>query len=161
MQKNHSIYLAGPWFTQEQLEVQAQIETYCIQLQRKFFSPRIECLCPPNATNEQRVKSFSMNVEGVKNCRIVLANIEGLDTGTIWEMGAAYAFGTPVIAYSLNSSRKLNLMLAQSCEGFLAGMEVVQIFLRGQPSKLSLDWINECDRPFNWEVVQKWNQPIV
>jgi len=41
------------------------------------------------------------------------------DIGTIWEMGVAYELSKPVIAFSPNKLRKLNVMLLHSCRGFV------------------------------------------
>lgn len=45
------------------------------------------------------------------------------DIGTVWEMGAAYAANVPVIAFSPNPGRQMNLMLSESVRGFTSKYE--------------------------------------
>jgi len=45
------------------------------------------------------------------------------DIGTVWEMGCAYEIGIPVIAFSPNVQRQVNLMLSESCRGFATKYE--------------------------------------
>jgi nucleoside deoxyribosyltransferase len=108
------IYLAGPFFNPEQIKVQAYIEGLCRRLELPFFSPRLECLCPPDATPAQRTKTFQMNVKHIENASFVLARIDDYDPGTIWELGCAFAFRVPAFAYTTVSGRGLNLMLSES-----------------------------------------------
>lgn len=51
------------------------------------------------------------------------------DTGTVWEMGFAFAVKKPVILFTLaDSIRSLNLMLTQSCVGVLPGYKALRQF---------------------------------
>lgn len=144
-----SIYLAGPWFTPEAMATQVRIEELCAKLGRPVFSPRKECLLNPKSPIVDQRRAFQLNVVGLKLCKLILANVEGLDTGTIWEMGAAYAFHRPVAIYSSNPDRKLNVMLAQGASGFLAGWSKVEAFL--QPDQ---------ERDFCWGEVEPWTREI-
>ncbi len=45
------------------------------------------------------------------------------DIGTIWEMGVAYELGIPVIAFNPNKGRMMNVMLSESCRGFVNNYE--------------------------------------
>lgn len=42
-----------------------------------------------------------------------------IDVGTVWEMGVAYEAGRPVIAFSPNKQRQINVMLSESVRGFV------------------------------------------
>lgn len=143
------IYLAGPWFTPEAMETQVKIENMCAKYGWPVFSPREECLLNPKSPKSEQERAFFLNVHGIKYCRLVLANVEGLDTGTVWEMGAAYMANKPVIIYSPRPDRKLNVMLAQGAQGFLAGWEAIEAFLTPRASQ-----------EFNWEVPQKWQAEV-
>lgn len=145
----NKIYLAGPWFTPEALATQEKIEGICEKFGWEVFSPRKELLLTKTSTKEDQERCFFLNNHGLRYCRLILANVEGLDTGTLWEMGAAYAYGRPVIIYSPNPERKLNVMLAQGAQGFLAGWDKVEQFLLPQD-----------DRSFNWEVAEPWAREV-
>lgn len=125
----HKIYLAGPFFTSSQLATAETVEAACKAAGVDAFSPRLRCCCPPNATISQRRLSFEMNTEAIKQCDLVLACIDDFDAGTMWEMGYAYALKKPVYAYTLVPGRGLNLMLAQSCSGFINGTQQLTRFL--------------------------------
>ena len=155
--KKKKIYLAGPFFNEQQLADQQKIETMCKDFEQPFFSPRLELVLKPDASEEQRSRVFQSNVAHVRGCRLVLANIEGRDTGTLWEMGAAYGFGTPVVAYSPDPSRKLNVMLAYGVRGYLAGWDAVRSFLNGR----GMEKIGPEQVPnLNWGAAQAWQGKI-
>jgi len=119
-------YLAAPFFTADQQYVLDQIEEKAATLGLQVFSPRKECLCPPNAPMEQRVQAFEMNCKGILEADFVLARIDDFDPGTVWEIGFAYAKERPVYCFTTVQGRGLNLMLSQSAKGFLR--EIPSIF---------------------------------
>lgn len=127
--KRHKVYLAGPFFNEEQVSVASKLETLSEAAGLDFFSPRLRCCCPPDATFAQRAMSFSMNVEAIKQSDLVIARIDDFDPGTMWEIGFAYANGRPVFAYTTVPGRGLNLMLAQSCKGFMCGFDELKSFV--------------------------------
>lgn len=143
------IYLAGPWFTPEAMETQLKVEAMAQKYGWAIFSPRLELTLKKDSTKEEQARCFFMNVHGLKKCKLVLANVEGYDTGTLWEMGAAYMAGTPLVIYSPNPDRKLNVMLAQGSQGFLAGWDAIENFLLPQEA-----------RTFNWDAVKRWDGEV-
>lgn len=162
------IYLAGPFFNEEQVSTQALLEGMCNEMGWPFFSPRLDCFCPPKATKAQQDLTFKMNVDHVKSAPLVLARIDDFDTGTMWEMGLAYAHGTPVVAYTtMPEGRGLNLMLARGCCGFLQGLGKVHEFLKGTPTRLppsrhkELNLLSTKGRVPNWHVAKTWTKEII
>lgn len=127
----HKIYLAGPFFNEDQLIVAAIVEQLAEAANLDHFSPRLRCCCPPDATIAQRKLSFDMNVEAITNADLVLARIDDFDPGTMWEIGYAYGVSVPVYAYTTVEGRGLNLMLAQSCKGFIKGLDELEEFIGG------------------------------
>lgn len=142
------LYLAGPWFTPEAMETQIRIEQIAANNGWHVFSPRIELTLNKDSTPEDHRRCFTINNMGLRKCKLIIANVEGYDTGTLWEMGAAYAYGTPLVIYSPNPQRRLNVMLSQSCEGFLAGWEKVEQFLTPK------------NTTFTWDALEKWNKEV-
>lgn len=79
---------------------------------------------------------------------MVIARIDDWDPGTVWEMGFAFSYGKPTIAWSLVPGRKLNLMLSESCEGFINGMgDMKRFFLPDGKinSEVALSWQQEVE----------------
>lgn len=125
----HKIYLAGPFFNAEQIDVMTTVEHLASKAGLNYFSPRLRCCCPPNAPFEQRKMSFDMNVSAIEASDLVLARIDDFDAGTMWEMGYAFHAKRPVYAYTTVLGRGLNLMLAQSCKGFICGLDELANFM--------------------------------
>lgn len=136
------VYLASPFFTDEQKKVMDSLKECLDDLGYKTWAPYYECLVTPESTREYRRYAFECNMIALSECFFVVANIEGLDTGTVFEMGVAYSLKKPILAFSDNLDRKLNLMLAMSCIGFVNGLYE----LRGK-----LQWIGWfIDNPQEW-----------
>lgn len=125
------IYTAGPFFNPEQIQVQSRIEELCRKNSINFFSPRLECFCPPDATNEQRSETFRKNRDSIIAADMILARIDDYDPGTMWELGYAHAFGVPSFAYTTFPDRGLNLMLAESGLKIVRGWTAIERFLAG------------------------------
>ena len=125
----HKVYLAGPFFNQEQIEVQDRVEKLAEKAKLDYFSPRLRCLCAPDASFAQRKYTFDMNVNAIELADLVIARIDDFDPGTMWEIGYAYRSKRPVYAYTTVPGRGLNLMLAQSCKGFLCGFDEIEKFM--------------------------------
>jgi nucleoside 2-deoxyribosyltransferase len=74
-------------------------------------------------------------------CEIRGAHVAGPlnlpDTGTVWEMGCAWAKGIPVFAYTdRKESEPLNVMLVQCCKGVIYGLNHLRGFVNGiEPAK--------------------------
>jgi nucleoside 2-deoxyribosyltransferase len=68
------------------------------------------------------------------------------DTGTVWEMGAAYAMGKPIYAFTQDPSNRLNLMLSQSCQGIIYGWARLNRFISTYPE----------NGTFNTHALQPW-----
>lgn len=133
----HKVYLAGPFFNEEQRIVAATVEQLAEASGLDYFSPRLRCCCPPDASYAQRKMSFDMNVNAIELSDLVLARIDDFDPGTMWEMGYAFRAKRPVYAYTTVDGRGLNLMLAQSCKGFICGFDQLREFLG---DKGMVDW---------------------
>jgi nucleoside 2-deoxyribosyltransferase len=146
---SEKIYLAGPFFNAEQLEVQQRVEKICIEYGWQIFSPRLELMLKKDSPIEEQRRCFFMNNRGLKKCKLIFANVEGLDTGTLWEMGAAYAYNRPVVIYSPNPARKLNVMLAQGAVGYVAGWDAIEHFLR--PT---------LQHTFDWSIPKVWDKEV-
>jgi nucleoside 2-deoxyribosyltransferase len=119
------LYLSGGWFSPKQLE-----------LHKKFYgdeeyvgNPRlmkIEGKSPHDV--------FEMDIECLKGSYEMHAMICENDTGTIWEMGLAWALGIPVYLLVENieevKKNKVNIMLSESITGVVT-LDMYEDFLQG------------------------------
>lgn len=138
------IYLAGPFFNDEQRALVKNIETLLASIKPtlKVFSPsRDGTVCPPDATREVRKKAYESNVLNVRDADLVVALIDDKDTGTVYEMGMAAAIGVPILAYAKSSSHKLNLMLAEGFQCYAKDHDMIRKFIDAVV-KVKLDTFN-------------------
>lgn len=119
------IYLAAPFFNEEQKELCSFIEGLATPL-LPIYSPRLDGgVLTPDASNEERKAIFDSNCLAIDMSAWMLAVIDNFDTGTIWEMGYAHP-RVQTLAYSDVAGRGLNVMLAGSAQlGFVSGREAL------------------------------------
>ncbi|ARA77889.1 nucleoside 2-deoxyribosyltransferase [Pectobacterium brasiliense] len=103
-----SVYLAGPFFTLAQLWLVDQARRNLIDLGMKVFSPYHNV--GPGVADEVVAK----DLEGIRNADIVFAIGDGLDAGTIYEVGFARALGVPVVFYAENETEEDQKMMEGS-----------------------------------------------
>lgn len=65
------------------------------------------------STDDNCIKTFTNDVNHIKQCDVLVAHIDGDDPGTAVEAGIAYALGKPVILYATEFSK---LRLGQSVD---------------------------------------------
>ena len=85
------IYLAGPFFNEKQLATIEIIEEQFDNVGLDYFSPRkgggkIEHL-PLEKKMKESKRIYQSNIDAIMDCNILLAVVDGRDTGTIFEMG--------------------------------------------------------------------------
>jgi len=111
-------YVAGPFFTQQQLENIERVEEICKNAGVSMFRPRKDAGTLGDKPSVQDMKRvFDKDVKAIDKCDVVVADCTYRDTGTSFEMGYAFAKKVPVIMYmaTRKTKRKVNLMLASSC----------------------------------------------
>ncbi len=161
-----SIYLAGPFFNEPQIQTIEKVENLCDIYDVHCRSPRKFLVLKPKASWEDRKAVFQDNLLKIQQSAVMLACLDNPgadgtprppDTGTLWEMGYAYAIGRPVVGFTLGAT-KMNVMLAQGCAGFLQSIGDVGGFLEGKElgaQGLAAPWWD-----FAWEVAQAWRKDI-
>ena len=120
-------YIASPFFTPEQVK---QVEHIKQELKAQgfaFFSPKDSNLVTSKSTKEELRYAFNTNLSMIIASDFIIANIEGIDQGTYFEIGYAYAVEKPVLLWSPNPVRKLNLMLQQAATIFAASASVAPL----------------------------------
>lgn len=91
-----SVYIAAPFFNLAELWMVEEIRSRLLEMGVEVFSPLHDVGRGP--ASEVAAK----DLEGLDNCRAVLAVLNGGDAGTIFEVGYAVAKGIPVVALAQN-----------------------------------------------------------
>lgn len=99
------VYLAGPFFSYSQKWLIGQFYRALLGEGVKVFSP----LHDVGIGEAQEVTE--PDIEGLNDSNVVLAVVDGLDSGTLFEIGYAVSKGKKVVAYVQNESKKSLLML--------------------------------------------------
>lgn len=86
------VYLAGPFFAVQQLWFVEELITELEELGLDVFSPFHDVGCPTSAR-----KIADLDLAGLRASDVVLAVLDGLDPGTIFEVGYARSIDIPVI----------------------------------------------------------------
>lgn len=102
---NAKIYLAGPFFTFAQRWLIDQIRMSLYQTGLRVFSPWHDI--GHGVASEVVPK----DLKGLDESKLVFAVIDGLDSGTLFEVGYAVKMGIPVIAYVENETEESVKML--------------------------------------------------
>ncbi|EKT4493105.1 PfkB family carbohydrate kinase [Pseudomonas sp. YQ_6] len=102
------IYLAGPFFTLAELWMVGQARRDLIAMGLTVFSPYHDVgLGSADDVVEK-------DLQGVRDCDVLFAIGDGLDSGTIYEIGYARALDKPVVFYAENESEQDKKMLEGS-----------------------------------------------
>lgn len=102
------VYLAGPFFTLAQLWLIQQARTDLMAMGLRVFSPFHDV---GHGSAEDVVQ---LDLDAIDKADLVFAVGDGLDSGTIYEIGYARAKGIPVIIYCENESDESKKMMKGS-----------------------------------------------
>jgi nucleoside 2-deoxyribosyltransferase len=103
-----TIYLAGPFFTLAQLWLIEQARENLLSLGLKVFSPYHDV----GLGSAEDV--VSADLQGINEADLLFAVGDGLDPGTIYEIGYARARNKPVVVYCENEGEENKKMLVGS-----------------------------------------------
>lgn len=107
-------YIASGWFNPTQRRQRDTIVEILTEFGFDFYSPEAEIVVSRNADAAERRKVFESNVAAILECDIVLVNTQDKDIGTIFEAGASWAYGKPILYFCEGLSGPFNIMLAAS-----------------------------------------------
>ncbi|MYF31326.1 MAG: nucleoside 2-deoxyribosyltransferase [Gammaproteobacteria bacterium] len=96
---SRKVYLASPFFTVSELWLVDDVRRGLSDLGLEVFSPLHEV--GPGPAGEVA----PADIAALKDCDIVFAILDGLDSGTVFEVGYARALEKPVYAFAQNVSR--------------------------------------------------------
>jgi nucleoside 2-deoxyribosyltransferase len=104
------VYLAGPFFTLGGLWVVDQARRSLLDMGLDVFSPYHD-VGPGDAADV-----VPKDIEGIRDCDLLLAIMDGTDAGTVFEVGFAYREGKPVIVYAENeTTENCKMMVGAGC----------------------------------------------
>lgn len=110
------VYIAAPFFNQEQLDIVKRVEGVLRSYGIDFFSPRSAgTLKNMSKEDQQNTKKeiFEGNIRNMDDCTHMVACVEHKDTGTNFEIGYFYAKKKPVVLFTENIGT-INVMLAEA-----------------------------------------------
>ncbi|QGM99938.1 PfkB family carbohydrate kinase [Methylocystis parvus] len=104
------VYLAGPFFTLAQRWLVDEIKRCLESMGLSVFSP-VHQVGPGPADIVA-----SADLAGLDGCEVVFAIVDGIDSGTLFEVGYARAKGKPVYAFAQNvSDEDLKMLEGSGC----------------------------------------------
>ncbi|ENR6008783.1 TPA: PfkB family carbohydrate kinase [Citrobacter freundii] len=106
--KTYSVYLAGPFFTLAQMWLIEQARRNISDLGLEVFSPYHD------VGHGEAEDVVEKDLDGIKNADIIFAIGDGLDAGTIYEIGYARACNIPVVLYAENEADEDKKMMSGS-----------------------------------------------
>tara|TARA_R110000796_G_scaffold197398_1_gene313738 strand:+ start:131 stop:598 length:468 start_codon:yes stop_codon:yes gene_type:complete len=126
------IYIASPFFTEDQLSVVKKIEGVLGSLGIEFFSPRHIGVIKEMTAEEKKNKMhhiYKSNVDNIRDCKSMIVVLDWHDTGTIFELGYAAALKElspsrfdKIITFT-DKSKAVNLMLRYAIDCHAIGCE--------------------------------------
>jgi len=117
------IYLAGPFFSEQEVNWVRHVSNKLEGASFEVLSPSRENGFIFNDTSiEKRKEIFQLDIDLLNSCDIVVALLDHDDPGTCFEIGYAFAKGTPV--YGLKTSdTSLNNMIKFGCKKVIEDIE--------------------------------------
>ncbi|MBN8739724.1 MAG: nucleoside 2-deoxyribosyltransferase [Lysobacterales bacterium 69-70] len=104
------VYLAGPFFTLGQIWMVEQARHHLTDMGLDVFSPYHD-VGPGDAA-----RVVPLDLKAIHDCDLMYAIADGLDSGTVYEVGYARALGLPVVVYAENESGEdLKMMEGSDC----------------------------------------------
>lgn len=109
--KTGLIYLAGPFFTLNAKLFVSECRNILHAMGLKVFSPYHD-------VGEGKAEDVApKDIEKLKECSCVFAIVDGLDSGTLFEVGYAIALGKKVVAYVENETEgSLKMLEGTGCD---------------------------------------------
>ena len=109
--KEKNIYIAGPFFNMQQRWLIEEIRNNLMGYNIEIFSPF------HNIGRGLASEVVHRDIEGINQSKVMLAALDGLDSGTIFEIGYARAKNIPVVIYVENESEEdLKMMEGTGCD---------------------------------------------
>jgi len=121
--KNITIYLAGPFFSRQELYWVNLIHKRLEAIGLSVLSPsRENGIIGLNSSVNEKKDIFNMDLKLLKQSDVVIALLDHNDSGTSFEIGYAYSNNIPIIGLK-TSDDKLNNMIQVGCNAICNSIE--------------------------------------
>lgn len=130
------VYIAGPLFNPGERWFDEQIEACAVRAGLETFLPHRdgkELFQDEGSPAE----IFRVDVQGIDQSDIVIANLNGISTddGTAWELGYAYANGKHLVGVYIDVRRRfehwtVNIMLDRSLHKLVYSLDELETYLQ-------------------------------
>lgn len=130
------IYLASPFFNEEELKYVSKAEDILRERGYEVFSPREhEVRDETVGSTKWSMETFRSDKAGIDACDIVVMLYHGnySDSGTAWECGYAYGIGKNVIVVHIGKNS--NLMVHEGSHSNIYFNEIETYDFDGLPAK--------------------------
>ena len=109
--KNGLVYLAGPFFT-------LNAKLFVSECRNIFQAMGVPVFSPYHDVGEGKAEDVApKDIEKLRDCSCVFAIVDGLDSGTLFEIGYAVAIGKKVVAYVENETEgSLKMLAGTGCD---------------------------------------------
>lgn len=99
------VYIAGKIRTETEREFLEELDKVCKSLGFKTFLPHRDVGLAKDIKDVKKIFQGDI-IEGMKDCDLVIADLNGLHVGagTAWELGYAYSKGIPAIGIKTDES---------------------------------------------------------
>lgn len=127
------IYIAGPFFNEDQVALVEAIEAVLTFNNMPFYSPRSEGVLFHMTQEEKAARMkyiFDKNIEMLDKCDKVVAIIDNYDTGTVFEIGYAFAKEKKIITVTDNYYG-VNVMINECIVAHCLTVEQIPQAVRG------------------------------
>jgi hypothetical protein len=106
----HQVYLAGPFFNFSERWILDQLRTALMDMNLKVFSPYHD------VGHGSAKDVVHKDIEGLKDSKLVVAFLDGLDSGTLFEIGYAIANNIPIIGITEKETQEdLKMLEGTGC----------------------------------------------
>lgn len=153
-----TIYLAGPFFNDQQVATIKRLENLLEGLGFKVYSPSRDGKKLDMSTDSPKLRAevFQDNIKHLSESDVMVAVIDDRDTGTMWEMGCRYGrwldryrcldrrhapckddarTDCPMIITYTDNDYGVNLMLTESIACHCKGEAELEVFLKNLDAK--------------------------
>lgn len=109
----HSVYIAAPFFNEEQTQRVERVKKLLTNCNLQFFSPKDQSNLLFEENKENQTEVFNLNVKAIDIAKMLIVITNDKDTGTMFEAGLAFAKNKKII-YLFEGGKSFNLMLSNS-----------------------------------------------
>lgn len=141
----YEVYLASGWFNPKQADQLDRIKKTLDEMGIKYFSPKDEALATNSDPKTKLKEIFDGNIAAIQESDYIIANTQDKDMGTIFECGAAYTMGVPILYFAEGLTGPFNLMLAESGFGVAKSIDELKELITNYKNQEKVKYDGEIE----------------